>query len=589
MDWMLLAPRPRRACALASVLLTLSTALGTMVVGCARQGEMTHDRGPASPLEPVAPLARASRSIAEGPEITIRNRAPDRTSVVGTATRTHPLPASGLGAYDAASARTLILYDVGGEEGWLGELYAIGAANLVSHFGHWRAVAARDYACGDMDSYTATIYVGSSFDEPLPPCLLDDVAASSHPVMWIDFNFWQLVAHLGDTECASRWGFSATRLDTSSRYVSVNYHGRTLTRSADDSGILTIDVRDPSLVTVLATAVRDDGTTAPWAVRSGNLTVISEIPFANVSEEDRVLAFDDILFDLLAPGTPERHRAMVRLEDIDPLTEPDDLHAIADYLSSRGVPFGFGVIAEHRDPTGYYNMGVPLNVPIAERPALVESLHYMEAHGGTMVMHGWTHQWDGGPNPYDGVSGDDTEFFRLVENPDETFSDVGPLPEDSVAWARSRIASAEVAFDGAGLTVPTIFEFPHYAASANSYAAVAAMMSARWERGTYFSGVLGGGPIDHTRPFAQMFPFVVRDVYGSTVLPENLGNIEPAIWHGLPSRSAADIVRAADRNLVVRDGVACFFFHSFYPLEDLQDTVEGIQALGYEFVSPTSL
>jgi len=39
--------------------------------------------------------------------------------------------------------------------------------------------------------------------------------------------------------------------------------------------------------TVLSECVRADGTMFPWAVRSGNLTYIGEIPFAYMSEGDR--------------------------------------------------------------------------------------------------------------------------------------------------------------------------------------------------------------------------------------------------------------------------------------------------------------
>ena len=488
----------------------------------------------------------------------------------------------------AGPVSTLVLYDVGGAYGWLGELYAISAANLASHFGSWTAVAARTYTCGEIAAYTAVIYLGSSFDEPLPPCLLDDLAGSSIAVMWVDFNLGQLVTRVGATEFASRYGFSATGLDAASPFSSVTYRGRTLTRDVHNPNGMSIVISDRARATELATGVRSDGTTAPWAVRSGNLTFVSEIPFSYVSEEDRVLAFEDMLFDALAPATPVRHRALLRLEDVSPASDPAELRAIADYLSPRGIPFGVGVVSRYRDPLGTYNAGVPQNIGFADAPEVVAALAYMQAHGGTIIMHGWTHQWDGGANPYDEVTGDDTEFFRITENPDESFNWVGPVPGDSVAWATSRIQSAADDFRGAGLTVPTIFEFPHYAASANSYAAVATMMSARWERGSYYAGTLAGGPIDHTRVVRQLFPFVVRDVYGSTVLPENLGNIEPTSWHGLPVRAPADIIRAADRNLVVRDGVAGFFFHPFYPIEYMEQTVEGIRALGYEFVSPTS-
>jgi hypothetical protein len=40
---------------------------------------------------------------------------------------------------------------------------------------------------------------------------------------------------------------------------------------------------------------------------------------------------------------------------------------------------------------------------------------------------------------------------------------------------------------------------------------------------------------------------------------------------------------------VVRDGFASFYFHPFFDLSMLRETVDGIRALGYTFVSPASL
>jgi hypothetical protein len=46
---------------------------------------------------------------------------------------------------------------------------------------------------------------------------------------------------------------------------------------------------------------------------------------------------------------------------------------------------------------------------------------------------------------------------------------------------------------------------------------------------------------------------------------------------------------AAKVNLVVRDGFAAFYFHTFLDLDLLKETVEGIGALGYTFVDPAKL
>ena len=103
----------------------------------------------------------------------------------------------------------------------------------------------------------------------------------------------------------------------------VRYKGTALSRwTRRTDGLRRVQIVRKSEVRVLATAVRGNGSTLPWAVRSRNLTYVAELPFTYTSETDRVLAFADMLFDVLAPETRERHRALVRLEDINPRTDP---------------------------------------------------------------------------------------------------------------------------------------------------------------------------------------------------------------------------------------------------------------------------
>ena len=65
----------------------------------------------------------------------------------------------------------------------------------------------------------------------------------------------------------------------------------------------------------------------------------------------------------------------------------------------------------------------------------------MEQHGGVLVDHGYTHQWDGARNPNTQISGDDYEFFRVT---DHRF--IGPIPGDSEGWAAGRMKRAISAF-----------------------------------------------------------------------------------------------------------------------------------------------
>jgi uncharacterized protein YdaL len=531
-------------------------------------------------------------SIAAFVLVPVRQFARDSPDIAPIDLTTYVEPAPGVRraatfpAEASPRVRALILYDVSGRGGRLGELYATLTANLAGHFGRWKAKPASEYERGDVNRYTALLYIGSTFGERLPNALLDDVLRTSSPVVWVGSNIAQLERRARSFE--ARYGWRSHVFDRSP-VSEVRYKRRSLTRwTRQAGGIMRYASIDRSRVRVLAEAVRSNGSAFPWALRSRNLTYVGELPFQYTSETDRVLVFADLLFDVLAPRTRERHRALVRLEDVNPLSNPRQLRAAADYLHRKGIPFGFGVSPRYRDPQGREDG--PDDVRLRDAPEVVAALKYLVRRGGVLVGHGYTHQWDGGSNPYNGVTGDDVEFYRVTETPDGDVRQEGPLPsDDSIAWAESRMAAANREFSAAGLESPRIFEFPHYAASDRGYRAAARRFAVRWERSLYFAGLLRGGPISHRHFEGQFFPYVVRDVYGSKVLPENLGSIAPSTWHTYKARQPKDLVRAARANLVVRDGFAAFYFHPFLDVDYLKRTVEGIEAAGYRFVDPASL
>ncbi len=495
--------------------------------------------------------------------------------------------AAGSGAPGSSAAHALVLYDSTGPYAWLGEAYGIMAANLASHFGSWTAHPVTDYTAGELSGYTAVVYIGSTYDEPVPVDFLDDVIATDKPVLWVYDNIWQLTARQTDFTAAR--GFTWRQFDFAS-VGEVRYHGTSLTRETiNGAGIMDTVVADPTRATVLADAVRADGTTLPWAVRSGNLTYVGEVPFAYMTHDDRYLAFADLLFDALAPAAPTRHRALVRIEDVGPDADPAELRAVADYLYSQRVPFTVAVYPRYRDPNGVNNGGRAEDYTLRQRPRVVRALRYMQARGGTLLMHGYTHQYGNVANPYDGVSGNDFEFYAAhVDAADQVIYD-GPVPGDSATWAAGRVTAGLREFSRAGLAQPTIFEFPHYAGSDADYRAVAARFGTRYERGLYFPGTLSGGTPDYARMVGQFFPYTVRDVYGTAVVPENIGNVEPEPYNTHPARLPADLLASAQRNLAVRDGVASFFYHPYLGTGYLKQVVEGVRGMGYTFVPASAM
>src|SRR5205807_2973573 len=157
-------------------------------------------------------------------------------------------------AAPAAPTGPLVLYDTTGPYGWLGELYATEIANLAGHFGSPVAHAMSSYTSGELNQYPAVIYVGSTYDEPLPSAFLDDALASSKPVIWMYDNIWQLTSR--DGTFASDYGWMWSGFDTSS-VTSVTYKGTALTRSPDNqAGIMNYGSLDQTKASVLASAVR---------------------------------------------------------------------------------------------------------------------------------------------------------------------------------------------------------------------------------------------------------------------------------------------------------------------------------------------
>ncbi|MBV8490458.1 MAG: DUF2334 domain-containing protein [Candidatus Eremiobacteraeota bacterium] len=530
------------------------------------------------------------------------SRRPGRGSSGGrwTRGREHHFPGA------LGSASTLVLYDNTLQWGYLGELYAMEVANLAGHFGTVTVEPISNYTQGQMKPFTAAVYIGSTYSSnvtDLPAAFYSDVASGSTAVIWMNDNIWNLAQAIGATAFENAYGWDPTQSffapnNHADNVTNVVYKNAAFTRTmpnGSDGGVLHPAIASGSgypAVTVLANAV--DNTVSPpksfpWAIRSRNLTYIGEIPFQYVTESDRYTVFEDLLYDALAPAAPTQHLALVRLEDVNADDDPAQLMQIEQYLASINVPYGVNVIPFYRDPLGYYNNGQPEEIHLRDAdPAYLSALQYASSHGGTLIDEGYTHQYSNVKNPYTGVSGDDAEFFLASIDAADHVVWNGPIPGDDNGFAMDHIAKAKAEFHEAHLNPPELWVTPHYFATDTDYNAIARLFDARYERSLYFSGILTG-TVDRSRYVGQYFAYPVYDVYGTYIVPENLGDYEPLPVNGNPARLPADIVNEARLNLAVRNGYASFFFDPTYGLAPLQQTIAGLQGLGYTFVSPTSV
>jgi uncharacterized protein YdaL len=534
-------------------------------------------------VNPAFPPLLISASLTQVPISTLSQRARRRRNCLAIAllwfTAFAVAPRCSRGAQPASTTNTvLVLYDSSGAFGWIGELDSILLGNLLGHFPlPSQKAPVEQYHAGDIDKFRMIFYIGSIFDNLLPEAFLEDVMSTTKTVCWMKYNLWRLgQGTLYGAAFESKFGFHFEFMD-SSGYTNVQYKGETLSRHPADVELGRTTILNSMIAQAQATAWRDSESNAiPYILHASNFWYVADVPFSYISEEDRYLAFADLLHDMVGIDHPESHRAIIRLEDVAPSYPPELLHAAADYLASERVPFCVATVPVYADPLGYYHGGEAVRIEMADAPQFVEALKYVIGRGAQLVMHGYTHQYNAVPNPFTGATGDDYEFFRVTYDAQTNLVDYAPVPEDSPQWAQARIRAGLQQFQHARLT-PVAWETPHYAASAVDYSVFADNFSLTIQRALYFdaSGHVAG----------QFFPYVIeRDVYGQKIIPENLGNVDPASWYFYPARLPEDLIRAARRNRVVRDGWASAFFHPYLDLAYLRELVQGIKALGYTYV-----
>jgi uncharacterized protein YdaL len=484
--------------------------------------------------------------------------------------------------------RVLVLYDVGPQgkdTEWTGALNAQLMRNLLGHFAVTvtvKSVAA--YQHGDLDRYDTTFYLGTAWNNPLPVAFRQEALSTAKTLCWINYNLWQIAWAASDAKSGDNppfvqhFGFRYLGMD-SSGYLDIHYHGRQFKKNQNYRELGEVSIADPARASAIATAMRKPDLAIPYIVRAANLWYIADNPFEDLTSKDRYFVFADVLHDILEISHPERHRAIVRIEDVHPLTPPEQMREVADLCASLKVPFAVSVIPEYRDPLGADNGGKSQTVKMTEVPEFIDALRYMQRRGGQLIMHGYTHQLDNFANPYNGVTADDAEFYRMTSAADEGT----PVAGDSPKWARDRVRAGLRLFHQSHL-VPVGWNTPHYIASATDYRQFARMFHVFVDHAQYYVTDSAG----KTHSTDQLTPYILRDVYGCLRIPETLDYMRMSPTADEPTANTpANMADSAQAYLSVRDGWASFFYHLYLDPKYLREAIVKIKALGYKFVPIT--
>jgi uncharacterized protein YdaL len=440
----------------------------------------------------------------------------------------------------AATAEILILHDWGPDARQPSLAEARYIANLTGHFkSHADILNITNYKAGLMRSYDAIFYISYEKKFALPEAFKSDFLNTDKTVCWLN----RQLDEIDQTLLRAKFGFHVSGFVEDHGFTNVIYKDRLFPKGDDTLNVTGID--DSSIAHVVSFARNTKGEKLPYVIHSKNLWFIADSPFSYCSERDRYIVFADLMHDILGQDHPVSHTALVRIEDVNPLSDPASLNHIFRYLAAEKVPFAVSLVPVYIDPLK------KIESHLEDHPALLRTLKRVGFYGGAIVMHGFTHQ-------YRGVTTDDYEFWDDVED--------RPPRGDSVEYTSIRIEKGLRELFQNNL-VPFAWETPHYFGSGNTHMAVRKFFSHVWDRGNVME-YLGSD---------QFFPYRLRDIYGQDVIPENLGYVH------LEHPDSSEILQAASLNLAVRDGYASFFFHPFVDISYLKAIVRGMKKMGYKF------
>jgi hypothetical protein len=405
------------------------------------------------------------------------------------------------------------------------------------------------YVGGLYENYDVIIYYATDFEQAPPPALITDIfegeGITKKKVVWIGYHLEKVGAYL------DLYGLAYGELSTQNGqgellYVDSNTGYALLAPDRISVGVVNTDLvrvratvgGAPVIVSAKQTYHPEDGECF-WFV--GFHPTAYLLPFG------AHLVFLDILNE--AYGIERGKTALVRLEDIDATTNPEQLLSITGFLRDKGVPFTLALIPVYVDGKGTTTrLTQDKDFRITVKKALL--------NGGELVLHGDTHQ-------YDGVTAIDYEFW---DEKAQAFI-------DGTEYAEQRVADALMEIEFAGLR-PYLagWETPHYAAGEQAYAVFQEYFELMYEDPRWGYDL-------------KLVPYPVER--GSNLcVPTNLNYVRT---FSEKEDIAAILAKARLLAGLQHGALASFFFHPLLGVQDVETLIQGLREQGWTFTRLSSL
>ncbi|MGE6203890.1 DUF2334 domain-containing protein [Guptibacillus hwajinpoensis] len=299
--------------------------------------------------------------------------------------------------------------------------------------------------------------------------------------------------------------------------------------------------------------------------------------YYGVTSLDGVLPdyLSESLHEFFGVSHQEVHPGIIRLEDIHPLVDPVPLKEIAKFLFEKDIPYMIAVIPIYRDP----ETGEELR--FSDSPELLKVLKFMQNHGGTIIMHGYSHQYRYSETG-EGFEFWDVKNDRPISVPphknsrektrddfssEEDFQDyLTDIKSFETNYIESKITKGINELVSYGLH-PAAFEAPHYAISSNGYKVVS----------EHFSTYLGQLQIsDYSWEMMRSSPTITTPSFieGMTLLPETIGYVDENEKDPIQK-----MTQSIQKQQIVRDGVISGFYHPYLGIENFKEMIHEMETV----------
>lgn len=290
---------------------------------------------------------------------------------------------------------------------------------------------------------------------------------------------------------------------------------------------------------------------------------------------DKKIMMGELLHDIFKSEHEEYQQAFIRLEDIHPLVDPQNVKEIVDILKEKNIPFMMAVIPVYTNPeTGK-------QFHFSDSPKLLKVLKEAQQNGGSIVLHGYTHQfrksetgegfefWDV-ENNTPVYSKANAEFTLRTENEfsnqDAYKAYMNELIDYETSYIKAKITRGIQELTNYGL-YPLAFEAPHYTMSQNGYQVIS----------EFFSTYVGQIQLsDRDWEIMDTTPYVTSPSFlgGLELIPETMGYVIPD-----NEQAIEEMMARAESYQKTNDGMLGAFYHPYLGAERFTKLIEQMEVL----------